>query len=624
MKLTFTKIHIHHFLSIDDAEVTLNDRGFCLVSGINKNPKDAARSNGSGKSSIWSAISYALTGETSQGLKSNLPNIYFNDGCWVTLWFSADNTQYEITRSKDDKERGTDLKIKVDGVDKSGKGIKESQVVLDQLLPDITGELIGSVIILGQGLPQRFSANTPSGRKEVLEHLSKSDFMIQDIKDRIAKRETKLDADMRTIEDSLVSLSSKQTVYSTQLEDAKTNLDKASAPVDFSTKIATAREKIAGYTSTINEYQTANDKTGKELEQANADFLALTSDKQKALDKIRAEHDDAIKDFNTDKMNLAIKDSALSTEIIKLKSITDICPTCHQHIPNVIKPDTTKQETELKQVKEEESSLEKDIADDAQAYSDGVKHVNDDFDNKITEKHDLVQRLNKIISDGTNCINTAFTLKSATELELTTLETKQKNHDDEIARLQGLVKQWTDSITETTKKQTDEENSKTSLQEHIDAISKMNTLVKRDFRGFLLTNVIKYIGDKAKEYSAKIFGTNEVEFKLDGNDIDIDFCGKDFDNLSGGEKQRVDLIIQFAIRDMMCKYLNFSSNILVLDEITDALDPVSCDKVLSFIVSSLSDIESVFIISHHADELAIPYDSGITVIKNEQGISEVR
>ena len=87
---------------------------------------------------------------------------------------------------------------------------------------------------------------------------------------------------------------------------------------------------------------------------------------------------------------------------------------------------------------------------------------------------------------------------------------------------------------------------------------------------------------------------------------------------------RVDLILQLTIRDLLCKYFNFSSNILVLDEITDFLDAKSCDAVMNFLSTALRDIESVFIVSHHADELNLPIDSEIKVVKNEEGISEIQ
>ena len=164
---------------------------------------------------------------------------------------------------------------------------------------------------------------------------------------------------------------------------------------------------------------------------------------------------------------------------------------------------------------------------------------------------------------------------------------------------------------------------KSGLMLHVETIKKIETLIKRDFRGYLLTNIIAFLDQKSKEYSELVFGTRELSVFLNGNALEITYCNKYFDNLSGGEKQRVDLILQFVIRDMLSKYLNFSSNIIVLDEVTDYLDKVSCDQIIKLITNKLSDVESVFIISHHSDELQLPIDSQITVVKDEDGISSV-
>ena len=151
----------------------------------------------------------------------------------------------------------------------------------------------------------------------------------------------------------------------------------------------------------------------------------------------------------------------------------------------------------------------------------------------------------------------------------------------------------------------------------------MDQLTKRDFRGYLLTNIINYIDQKAKKYCEIVFGTRDLSLEIDGNALDITYCGKAFDSLSGGEKQRIDLILQLAIRDLLNSYLGLSANILVLDEITDFLDKKSCKAVMQLLEKELNTIESVFIISHHAEELELPVDSEIKVIKNEYGISEL-
>ena len=150
----------------------------------------------------------------------------------------------------------------------------------------------------------------------------------------------------------------------------------------------------------------------------------------------------------------------------------------------------------------------------------------------------------------------------------------------------------------------------------------MITIATRDFRGFLLSEIIKYIDTKAKEYCLEVFGTDKINFVLDGNNISISYDGKEYENLSGGEKQRIDLIVQFSIRDMLCQFMNFSANLIALDEIFDSLDITSCQNVINMLSKKLNDIESIFIISHHL-ELDIPYDKQIFVVKNERGVSTI-
>ena len=66
MIVKFHKIEIHNFLSFGHSEIDLEGCGFCTVSGVNKCTKDGAKSNGSGKSSLFSALTFALTGAASR------------------------------------------------------------------------------------------------------------------------------------------------------------------------------------------------------------------------------------------------------------------------------------------------------------------------------------------------------------------------------------------------------------------------------------------------------------------------------------------------------------------------------------------------------------------------------
>jgi DNA repair exonuclease SbcCD ATPase subunit len=120
-----------------------------------------------------------------------------------------------------------------------------------------------------------------------------------------------------------------------------------------------------------------------------------------------------------------------------------------------------------------------------------------------------------------------------------------------------------------------------------------------------------------------VFGTDLIEFTLDGNNLLISYNGKEYEALSGGERQKVDLIIQFAIRDMLCKHTSFSSNIIVMDEIFDNLDDIGCQKVIDLITKKLYDISSIFIITHHGNELNVPYDDIIRIEKDNNGVTRI-
>lgn len=623
MKIKFNKVTLHHFLSFGDGFVDLNDRGYTLVSGVNKNPKDNALSNGSGKSTIWSAICFALTGETIQGLTKNLPNIYFGDGCWVELDFNIGKTNYVITRYRDDKKMGTDLKIIIDGEDKSGKGIRESQNLLESYIPDLTSSLIGSVIILGQGLPHKFSNNTPVGRKEVLEKLSKSDFMVQDIKNRLSSREVILKKTEREYDDKLLTLNTQIGMYREELSTTESKLKDYEIEKDFdieiekcNVEIKDIEEKILLLNKNIDDNNDLRDVSTTELGNIN---------NKKSIEV--NEENDAFNEFkdiaNKRKLEVQTNIRTLENEIKTLKSITDICPTCKQKLPNVSKPNTTEKELSLSNLKDKLSSIDKNITANTTEHNEYLNEINSKYNSTVTKLNESLTKCNSLNRQYNSDIQTKTEFKSTITNNLNKLILEKNNFVktrneliEKVDKLKNTIKVTEDDISKVNV-------SKNNNNEHIDVISKMNTLIKRDFRGVLLGNVIDFINVKSKEYCQEVFGTTDISFTLDGNNINISYCDKLYENLSGGEKQKVDLIVQFSIRDMLCQYLDFSSNILVLDEIFDNLDSYGCDKVINLISNKLNDVESIFIVSHHSDELQISYDDTVLVQKDSNGVSKI-
>lgn len=622
MHLIFRDVIIHNFLSYGHCELTLSDLHYCLVSGINNDPNDGAVSNGAGKSTWGSAICWALTGETIQGLSNNIKNIHAtDDNCYVTVRFSVDNDAYEISRFKAPK---SDLKIKLNNEDISGKGIRESEAILKERIPDLTSQLIASIIILGQGLPYKFSANSPSGRKEVLEQLSKSDFMIQDLKTRLGQRSSELTVENRQVEDSILADNATKAALETQRQLLEEELITLQQSQDIDVKICSINAKIQDLQSELSALNTQKATKQNELNIAILEHSKLSEIKLAELNEETQQFDIFKDEYQKRKSSLDSNIAVLEKKISEISAIKDICPTCNQRIPNVIKPSVDAELRSLEEHKVDLHKLTATYSENLAAHNNVLAEITNKFNSKISAANisigELQRQLTVLeidISEHSQIITEIASEKTKLVAFKESLLENIKTAENKLYNLNLTLKKLSEQILYNI-------NRKEMLAKHILVINQMNMLIKRDFRGFLLINIINYINNKAKEYALDVFGTDQLDFKLNGNNIDINYCGKAFENLSGGEKQRVDLILQFALRDMMRQYLNFSSNILILDEIFDQLDLIGCSNILNMITEKLSDVESVFIISHRAGELEIPYDCQLVVTKHTSGISSAR
>lgn len=618
--IQFKKLTVHNFGSYGHTELDLQNRGFCLVSGKNNYSKDNAISNGAGKSFLWSAICYALTGETINGIKTNLKNINIKESeCYVQLEFNYGSEEFILTRMITPK---SELHITKNSQDYSGKGIRESEKKLQELLPDLTKDLIASTIIIGQGMPNKFSSFSPSGRKELLEKLTKSDFMIEDLKARINTRQQELASKVREFEDSLIANTTQLNIHSSTVTRIRTALEQQVRP-DFDTLLSACETKLANCTQEAAKQQALIVQFEKEAEELNSRLLALSDEKAKVSSEELAAYTAKHTELLGDKTRLTFTIAEIEREIKKLKQIKDTCPTCGQLLPNITKPDTSSLEAELIAQKNTLINIDNEIVDCNTRHADYQAQINSAFTNELSELSDRAavskQQLSTARTELTNLNNTAEAIRA----ELTKLAYDRQNWDARIDGQQREIAMHESEIVRLTNIINITSLSKADYAERLSIVKKMDTLIKRDFRGYLLSNIITYLDGRAKEYCNIVFGTKELSLCLNGNALDITYCGKIFDGLSGGEKQRVDLILQLAIRDMLTSYLDLSANILVLDEITDFLDKQSCKAVMQLLETELNSVESVFIISHHADELELPIDSEIKVIKNAEGISEV-
>lgn len=623
MNIKFNNMIIHGFMSFGDAEINLSSNGFILISGKNNNPVDNASSNGSGKSSIFEAISWCLTGDTIRGAK-NIVNSKLNDYAQVELTFDIDNNSYKIIRTLDVKKKAS-LQFFINGEDKSGKGIKDTKQMLSEYLPDINSSLLGSVIIMGQGLPQRFTNNTPSGRKDVLESLSKSDFMINDLKQRVGKRKEFLTNELNKFTNELNQCIGRRSILDRQLTDYKNKLDELNKTdlSDLSGKKRQLEADIQINKTSLDELNKQYNGIQQQMEKHNKISIDINSTYYSDKANIDDKYTDIVGDKIKRKTELQAKYTWLSNEIHKLESISDTCPTCKQKIPDVHKIDTTQNRQELSDIQIEIQAIDAELQPLQIQYNNEINDLNSTYSKAVFENDSKLADYKKgYMSTGESI---KYTSNVITELntELSDISVKIDRHELNKQLTEQEIEKIVKNLVDIDSAILYNNNELDNISRHMDVIKKFDNILSRTFRGVLLTGIIDYISKRAKEYCSDIFKTDKIEFSLNGNDINISYDGKMYEDLSGGEKQKVDLIIQFSLRDMLCKYLDFSCNILVLDEITDNLDLVGCDRIIDMITTKLTDIESVYIISHRSSDLSIPYDSELIVVKNEQGISSI-
>lgn len=610
MKIIFNNLKLNNFMSFEEAEINLNKVGYFIVNGINNNKEDSASSNGSGKSTLFEALCWALTGETIRGTK-DVSNIYTKTGACVELDFSIDGDDYKIIRKKDPSS----LFFFVNGEDKSGKGIRDTEKIIEQYLPDLTSSLIGSVIVLGQGLPQRFTNNSPSGRKEVLEKLSKSNFMIADLKDRVSNRKTDLNQRLRTCEDNIL-------INQNNLDNAKTTIEKTEEKISCLDDIEHLFKRLEDKKIELEEKKnrketitSSEEENTKELDKVLTELNDVNKEKDDLIFNVQLKYSSDLQELVDRIQNLNSNITVTKKEINRINNIKDVCPTCGQKLQGVEKPSTKEHEIKLEQYITERDDLQKDLdilQSTISEKNDEILELHKVKKEQISKKYDELMKISKLnnkeLTDLTNEIikinDDLYHIKS----ELNNREATLKSYEDTIKSNREIVIKCEDNLLYNNKEHEE-------LSNRINIINKIFSALNKEFRGYLLTNVIEYINTISKKYCQQVFNNDKLEFKLDGNNISISYCGKEYENLSGGERQKIDIIVQFAIRNMLSRYLNFSSNILVLDEVTDFLDNQGVDAILTLITNNLEETPAIYFITHHND-LMFPYDGEIKIIKN--------
>ena len=226
----------------------------------------------------------------------------------------------------------------------------------------------------------------------------------------------------------------------------------------------------------------------------------------------------------------------------------------NEMMPSTKKRDKSESDIRMKDIENKLSSISSNICPTCHQVLQDQSSV-DEMRHNLTEEYSTI--FNKII-ELDNTISKEESNKESLNLQLTNLLQNPVDSKDISAISEELSKYTTrnDQLINNSKSQIQNSEATISdLNNSIDNrrsnISNLNSdininkflksVTSRDFRSYLLEEVVKYLNMKLAEYSMYLFDTS-VRLEVSGNNINLYLGDRVYEMLSGGERRRIDFI----------------------------------------------------------------------------------
>jgi len=567
---------VKNFMSVGNQTqaVDFNKEQLTLVLGENldQGGDDSGSRNGTGKTTIINALSYALYGVALTNIRrNNLINKTNSKGMLVTLHFEKDGTDYRIERGRGPNVLKFFVNEQEQDMDDLSQGdSRKTQEDINTLL-GMTHDMFKHIVALNT-YTEPFLSMRQNDQRAIIEQL----LGITILSEKADALKEKVRQTKEGIQSETLKIEAIQTANS-KIEGTIESLQ------------GTQRAWLAKKQTDVNKLATAID----ELEHLDIDAELDAHEKLTNWN----EHNNAIlalkKELSTLEPALVRADKSVekaSKDIADLDSAT--CYTCGQALH-----DDKKAELESRKAKELE---------DAIAYQ--------------TEITDKIQDVAKGLEDIGN-INgrpTTFyeTAKEAYEhrQNVDSLKTALKNKEDEVDPYQTQI----DELQNSAMQEVDwiPVNELTNLKDHQEFLLKLLTNKDSFIRKKIIEQNLSYLNNRLTYYLDKLGLPHQVEF-LNDLTVQITQLGQDldFDNLSRGERNRLILGMSFAFRDVW-ESLYQNINLLFIDELIDSgMDTSGVENSLAVIKKMGRERQkNVFLISHK-DELIGRVNHLLKVIK---------
>jgi DNA repair exonuclease SbcCD ATPase subunit len=568
---------VKNFMSVGNATQAVNfdRRELTLVLGENLDlgGDDTGARNGTGKTTIINALSYALYGQALTNIKKdNLINKTNGRNMLVTVDFEIAGVNYRIERGR----RPNVTKLYIDGneqteyTDSSQGDSRETQNDIDRLL-GMSVDMFRHVVALNT-YTEPFLSMRANDQRQIIEQLlgitilsEKADALKDQIKiskDMISEEKIRIkavqDANER-IAQQIDNLRKRQRLWIAKREEDCAKLErnlKDLADVDIDTEIANQR------------------------------ILADYHNRKKR----KADAEKWIKSIQQDQAKEERNKTKLEKEIQDLQNHT--CYACgnpfhdEKHEEVLAGKLRQRQECALQLLALNSQELE---------HADVIREVGELGDMPVVIYDTLEQALNH---------------RNSLEQLMDQLVKKQDEQDPYAEQITDMETAALEEVS------WDNINSLTQVQEHQEFLLKMLTNKDSFVRKRIIDQNLAYLNSRLASYLSNIGLPHDVKFQNDLT-VEITELGRDldFDNLSRGERNRLILSLSWAFRDVW-ESLYKTINLLFIDEMIDSgMDTSGVENSLRILKRMARDRnKSIFLVSHK-DELTGRVNNVLTVTK---------
>jgi len=572
--ISIKNLTVKNFMSVGAATqgIDFDRTDLTLVLGENLDLGGDGSRNGTGKTTIINALSYALYGQALSNIrKDNLVNKTNSKNMLVSLDFNVNGQEYRIERGR----KPNVLRFYINNEhrvaeDEAQGDSRETQDAIERVM-NMSHDMFKHVLALNT-YTEPFLSLKANDQRTIIEQLlgitllSERADAIKELnrqtKDAIQAEEFRIRAVQeanKRIEEQIESLRKRQRLWIARRDEDVGKLEQAIADlehIDIDAEVQAHRDLEA-----FHAKKKALDDATRYIRQIDADDAKLN----KLLDKLK-------------------------TEIAALDAHR--CHSCGQDLHD-------DKQDELKQAKQalvQETALQL-LANDTQREEHLTTLTQIGLlDTAPTVFYDSLEQ-------ALNHRNTVETLRK----DLATRSADADPYEEQISDMQGQALQ---TVTY------DALNELTRVQDHQDFLLKLLTSKDSFVRKKIIDQNLSYLNARLTHYLDRIGLPHTVKFQNDLT-VSIEELGRelDFDNLSRGERNRLILSMSWAFRDVW-ESLYSPINLLFIDELIDnGLDTQGVENALALLKKmSRERHKSIWLVSHR-DELAGRVENILKVIK---------